>query len=489
MNITLISLYDKIALGIRSISSYLKMHGHTTSIIYFKDYRQVRCDRIRDMPPSGLHIQIKEDGRYALGYPQPPTDREYMLLTILLKELRPELIGISLTYLHRHIAREISIRIKRELPIPIIWGGVEPTIFPEDSLKYADMVLRGEGEEAMLELANRISNGEKIRDIQNIWIRCGNNIIQNPLRPLIRNLDTLPFIDISPSNKYSIDEENIKRGEKSLSNDPYREKYEIMTNRGCMYHCTYCVNNQLKKLYRNGQYLRQRSVSHVIEELAAAKEERPIEFIEFQDDIFPWQREWIKEFSQIYSERIKIPFCCYLHPNHVDSKNLMALKKSGLHHAVIGIQSGSDHILQEIFRRPTSAKKVIDAGKKLRQMDIFVYFDIITENPFEREEDCRDTLNLLLNIPTPFGLNVSRLSLFPGTEIDKMARQRCAGGNSGKAAPGFWSALYLLSSQRFIPRFIISLFSRSRFLKYNPQYLEFILRLYMCMRRIREKAL
>lgn len=488
MKIAFISLYDKIALGLRSLSAYLKAHGHKTSIIYFKNYRQVRLNQVNGPVDADLHIQIKEDGRYALGYPESPTEEEWRLLIKLFKELRPDLVGVSLTYLHRNIAIKLSKEIKKNYPVPIIWGGVSPTIEPQFALEYADMVLRGEGEEAMLELADRLDRKEDISNIQNIWFRYNHKIIQNPLRPLIKDLDILPFIDTSPQNKYSIDGNRLYKNERSLSNDLSQEKYEIMTNRGCPYRCTYCVNHQLRKLYKDDLYLRQRSVSHVIRELVEVKETQPIKFIEFQDDIFPWHREWVNEFRNLYKEKVGIPFCCYLHPNHMDSFVLRALKDSGIHHAVIGIQSGSKNILYNVFHRPTPVRRILDAAKKLKQENIFTCFDVLTENLFETETDRRATLSLLLKIPTPFSINLSRLSIFPGTEINELAEKEKTNRCMEKNTSRFWSALYLLSVERYLPRSIIFLFSRLTFLKYNPQYLEFILKLYIRIKAIKKRT-
>lgn len=478
MKIVFISLYDKIALGLRSLSSYLKARGHSTHLIYFKNYRQVKLDRIKGPLSSELHIQIKDDGRYALGYPETPREEEYRLLEKLLKQIQPDLIGLSLTSLHREAAIYLSREIRKNFSVPIIWGGAYPTVEPLSSLNHADMVLRGEGEEAMLELVNRLEVKADLTNIPNVWLRRDGHIIQNPVRPLIKDLDSLPFSDTSPRHKYALDKDRILENDPALSNDSFREKYEIMTNRGCPYRCTYCINHQLRELYKGSPYLRQRSVSHTVAELMEVKQKRAIDFIEFQDDIFPWREDWVKEFSSIYKEKIGLSFCCYLYPSHVESSVLKALKDSGLHHVVMGIQSGSERILYDVFHRPTPRLMIMEAIKKLKQQNIFTYFDVITDNPFEEDGDRYDTLTLLLNTRRPFGLNLSGLSLFPGTEIFRMAGRKREGGGREENSSRFWASLYLLSNKRYFSGWLIFLFSRLKFLRHKPQGLEFILRLY-----------
>ena len=93
--------------------------------------------------------------------------------------------------------------MKKELTVPVIWGGVHPTIKPLECLQHADMVCIGEGEDAMLELVTKMSRGEDYLRTKNLWFKTGDQVIQNPLSPLPRDLDVYPFPD------YSMDDHHI----------------------------------------------------------------------------------------------------------------------------------------------------------------------------------------------------------------------------------------------------------------------------------------
>jgi radical SAM superfamily enzyme YgiQ (UPF0313 family) len=113
-----------------------------------------------------------------------------------------DLIGISFMTHFFDRARQLTEHLKKNLKAPIIWGGIHPTVRPEESLDYADLVLVGEGEEAFLELVDNLAAGKDIQHLENIWMKKGQEIIKNPLRPLIQDLDRLPAFDFSLEEHY-----------------------------------------------------------------------------------------------------------------------------------------------------------------------------------------------------------------------------------------------------------------------------------------------
>ena len=192
-----------------------------------------------------------------------------------LKPFNPDLIAFSVITDSYSWACDLARRIKDEMDVPIIFGGIHATSSPESVIANdcIDMVCLGEGEHAMLELADSLARGQINQSIQNIWFKADGKIIKNELRPLIGNLDTLPFAD--KDLYYSV-------------SPHFRFCYYIITNRGCPHACSYCIHSYLKKLYRGkGPYCRQRSVDNVINELVRAKEAYHIKLVRFMDDCFP----------------------------------------------------------------------------------------------------------------------------------------------------------------------------------------------------------
>jgi len=260
MKITLISLYPDItSLGIRVISAYLKQHGHKTQLIFLPD-------------PYGDDI-VYEKQRY----------ENHILEEVISLCRQSDLIGITLMTNFFNGAIQLTNKLKKELSTPIIWGGVHPTIKPDECLKYADIVCIGEGEDATLELVNKMSRGEDYLHTINLWFNTGNKVIKNPLSPLPRDLDIYPFPDYSMDDhhimindqivpiSHTVTELFLKGG--TVSKYLGKTGYQTMTSRGCPHSCAYCINHTIKEMYGGKGKLRWRSVNNVIEELMWVKRE------------------------------------------------------------------------------------------------------------------------------------------------------------------------------------------------------------------------
>jgi len=119
--------------------------------------------------------------------------------------------------------------LKKNLDVPVVWGGVHASVHPQNILEqdWVDFVVQGEGEYALLDLVNALQDGRSVNRIPNIWTKQGNDIVGNKPRPLIRELDTLPFPDKSI---YSAVRTDFSLG------------YRTMASRGCPFSCHYCYN-------------------------------------------------------------------------------------------------------------------------------------------------------------------------------------------------------------------------------------------------------
>jgi anaerobic magnesium-protoporphyrin IX monomethyl ester cyclase len=415
MKITLISPYPDItAFGLRTISAYLKMNGHKTQMIFLPD--PYSDDLIHGVQRYEDHV---------------------------LNELIPlceesDLIGITLMTNFFDGAIQITRKLKSTSNIPIIWGGVHPTVRPEESLEYADMVCIGDGEEAILELANKIDSGENYSDTKNVWMRYDGRIIRNVLRPLTKNLDIFPAPD------YTLDDHHILLDGHIRSLTPERMKfflergtvaaylkkigYQTMTGRGCPHKCAYCINDTIKNLYHGQGYLRWRSTAHVIEELLWAKEEMPyIGYIWISDDAFFGRTlTSIKEFSLEYRKNIGLPFSVLASPLTITEEKMELLIEAGLVYVQMGIETGSSKI-QELFNRKTmSNEKMMRAIKiinKYKNNMVPPNYDFILDVPYETDDDKIESLRFISHIPKPYHLQPFSLVLYPGTKLYQMAKE------------------------------------------------------------------
>ena len=333
------------AFGIRSLSAYLKEKGHSVRVIILPSYPRYRRNR------NGVLY-----GDYAFS-------RKILdQLIALVSEY--DLIGISFMTHHYVATVRLTQALKAKLNIPIIWGGVHATVKPEDSLRYADMVCIGEGEIALAELIEHMEQGTDYMNVENFYFRKNGNIIRNPVRPLIQELDNLPRLDYGPENHFirdlisdsivSFDENQFER---SLARVPYfnntlLRSFMYFTTRGCPFSCSYCVNNFYRSLYGDSGYVRKLSVNRIIEELEKIVKRYPfIEEIEFCDDNFALRP--VKEidiFSKQYKKKIGLPFQLLMSPQNIIDEKIALLVDAGLVFVETGIQSAAE-VSGELYNR------------------------------------------------------------------------------------------------------------------------------------------
>lgn len=406
MKITLISTNLATSeIGLRIISSLLKQNGHETNMIFLPTIRNSYTSEVLD----SVKKAVSESDLIAVTAVSNSFTRTRQLLTAL-----------------------------RELNIPIVMGGIHATLNPEECLTYADFVCIGEGEHAILELVNSIEKGMDANNIRNIWTKRGNQVISNPVRPLLSDLDSLPFQDYDiEQHKVLENEELVQFEERHLGywelitcthNLKGSVGFLLKTMRGCPRACKYCCNYEMKKIYSNElSSIRKRSIGNVIEELSAIKKRFPsMSVIWFNDDnLIVRTNSEIEEFAKRYSEEIDLPFIFEADPVTITDQRISILAKSCRFTVKMGIQSGSEFINSDIFNRHITNDRVLKTTSALNpylRRGNNAEFQFITTNPYESEEDILKTVSLIKDIPPPFLLSIHNLVFFPGTELYRMAK-------------------------------------------------------------------
>ncbi len=255
-------------------------------------------------------------------------------------------------------------------------------------------------------------------------------------------------------------------------------RYETITSRGCPYKCAFCTNSFLHKLYSEdaSPFVRQRSVAHVIRELEYVKRRLPkMSAIFFADEVFAERLEWLREFVEPYRTRIAVPFECATDPRVVSEEQLSLMKKAGVAEVNIGIQAGTERVRHDLFQRFSSDAQIATAARLINEQGILARYDIITDNPFETEEDKKAALELLLRLPHPWVLNLYHLHYFPNTVLTRMALEKgivtesAVSGENDECLRQFtvsfdfprakadqtWAALYMMTSKAFVPRSLL----------------------------------
>jgi radical SAM superfamily enzyme YgiQ (UPF0313 family) len=371
-------------LGIEYLSSFLKSKGHEVDLIYHPGSGEVE-----------RRINFIEKLHNIIGI------EDFMLKRA--EKFEPDIIAFSSPTNLFPWVKKMAKKLKEALKVPVIVGGPHATSVPDYVLMQdgIDMVCIGEGEEAMLELVNSIEKGEKRTDIKNIWFKVDGKIIKNTVRPLIKDLDSLPFPDKEIFDQYGV----------------INGRLYIMTARGCPYLCSYCYTTAWRNLYKNGgPFYRRRSVENVIEEIEYHLKRKNYEEIYFYDDIFTLNKAWLERFAEIYPSEIGIKFKALIHPEHIDEETVLLLKKAGCYYVDIGIESGSEKIRREVLNRKVSDKSIVRACEMFKNAGIKVCTLNIFGIPGETMDDMKKTVELNFRIK-PDGAITSIMYPFPETEI------------------------------------------------------------------------
>lgn len=303
-----------------------------------------------------------------------------------LKAYHPGIVAYSVISGSQTDYIKINNLVKKEINPFSIFGGPHTTFFPETIYdKDIDAVCIGEGGQAMLELVTNLEKGSDISNISNLWVKINDHVTKNSVRPLIENLDDIPFPDrelIYNEDEY-LRENKIKR---------------FISNRGCPFKCTYCFNRAYKKLYKGNKIIRWRSVENLIAEIKEVKDKYPLEIVRFIDDIFILPPvSWLEEFKRLYTQKINLPFVCNLQVKVVTDEKIKIIKEAGCMSVYMAIEAGNDRIRKDLLDRNMSKEEIIKAFDLVHKYGIPIGAENILGLPEGSFETALETLELNIN--------------------------------------------------------------------------------------------
>jgi radical SAM superfamily enzyme YgiQ (UPF0313 family) len=391
----LVSIYGSKNIGYRAISGALRQAGIHVESIFFKDL---------------------------IGSESPfPTEAEYDLLINLLRDLRVNFVGLSIISSScDKFAREITRRVHDQLGVPVILGGPHPSLMPAEILEYGDMVCRGEGHESIVNLVRRMEQGEIDPDVEGIWKKRDGQIIKSDPDSLL-DINLMPFPDVQRDHKYFIENGRL------IAEDPFHlhpDIYSTITSKGCQFHCTFCETNMFEEglRLRKAGDIRQMSPDRVIAELKnALNTGADVRMVEFIDDEFSYNEEWVAEWSEKYKKEINLPFWCMFHPHSVNGNIIKMLRHAGLYFVSMGLQSGSEKIRRKILGRPENDDDFRQSLSLIHSVGVIPKVDVMFDNPYDTDEEKRNAIEFFLSLQRPFHPRMVSLCYFPKTKLTERA--------------------------------------------------------------------
>lgn len=365
-------------------------------------------------PPLGLAYlasMLEKSGHEVKIIDAPALDLSIPQIKDILSKDQPEIIGITASTPMIHDAYNVARAAKEVCPnSTVILGGPHPTFLPIETLQEcpsADIVCIGEGEETIVELAETIKGKMDLSGVRGIAFRTRDGrIVRTEPRPLIRDLDSLPFPawHLLSMDKYTV------LGKKAVI-------CHVMSSRGCPFQCIFCSSSRVF-----GKKYRARSAKNVVDEIEFLVSEYNPGSIEFSDDEFTLNQKRTEEIcSELKRRGIDIAWACGSRVDTISRSLLRKMREAGCSFIYYGIESASQRIL-DFIKKGITIEQIKRAVEMTKEAGIKMMGSFIVGFPDETREEIKSTLHF------PKKLNIDYVQFtiatpYPGTELYEMAKR------------------------------------------------------------------
>jgi radical SAM superfamily enzyme YgiQ (UPF0313 family) len=313
-----------------------------------------------------------------------------------------DVIGATATTLLYKSAMNILTIAKETQPnATILLGGSHGTFWDENALKEypsLDIVVRREGEETLLELAEKLESHSDLKSVLGITYRDGERIVRNPDRPFIQDLDSLPF----PAH-HLMSLEKLKHNGKLL--------IPLVSSRGCVYWCDFCSTVRMF-----GRGYRMRSAKNVVDEMQFVHEKYGVDQVTFYDDAFSVDRNRVLQICQeLHKRNLKLIWDCGTRVDMVDRELMKTMKDAGCIAVWMGVESGSEAVLGAM-NKSIKLEQTRKAFKTAHEVGLMTIANVVLGFPGETETTAKQTIRFVQQLnPEDVGFYIA--TPYPGTPM------------------------------------------------------------------------
>ena len=332
---------------------------------------------------------------------------------------KPSLVGIScMTGMQLRGGLRAARMLRRlDRGLPIVWGGVHPTLCPDSTLKdeLCDFVVKGEGEITLIELADCLRTGGDLGSVQNIGYKSRDQLRFTSARPLIQDLDVIPPPDYGLIQMERYVTRAPSTGEAQL---------QMVTSRGCPFDCEFCYN-----LKFNERRFRYHSAERVVSDLLDLVERFSVKAVFLEDDYFFGHPGRVEKICDLLLKEkldllIQVP-CRIDYLYRQNDEMIDKLYRAGFKELWVGIESGSPQRLQEILKR-TTLEQVREVNQRLSRSDVYIKYGFMAGFPKEEREETLKTVDFMMELlstnPNAGTAPVAIYTPYPGTTLYDKAR-------------------------------------------------------------------
>jgi len=333
---------------------------------------------------------------------------------------QPDIVGVTSTTENRFQSFRL-VKVAREAApgAVTVMGGPHASMAAEDTLAHIpelDIVVRGEGEMTMIDLAHALERKRAagaIAHVAGISYRQDGRVVSNPHRSPITNLDGLPFpaFHLVPFEKYNFKIDVPGRGPLPAVN--------IMTSRGCPFNCNFCATP-----INWGRAVRVRTTDNVIAEIESDIEKLGSRVIFFYDDTFNVSVRRVEDIcTKMIERRLDVFWRCEVRLDLVTRPLLARMKQAGLFHVSFGIEAGSERVRNSVIDKKIRIDDFHNVIAWCRELDIIPNVFFIFSHPTETWEEAQETIRLIERYRNEVEASVAILHIYPGTPLEATAKE------------------------------------------------------------------
>lgn len=357
--------------------------------------------------PLGLgyliaYLENKQFETNVIDYQATPVTNEELRKDLYRNQ--PKIVGVTTSTLTYKSAIDIIKIVKQTIPDCVtILGGPHVTVLDKQSLNELselDIIVRGEGEQTLLEIAQTIANKktEEIMNIKGITFREGAKLIRNVDRPFIKDLDKIPHpaFDHFNLNEYTIN------GKRYLP---------IITSRGCPFQCTFCLASKMC-----GSEFRIRSPEKVVNELEWLRDKHKADIFAFYDDTFTFNINRAYKICELMIKRgVDIPWDCRTRVDRINPKILAKMKRANCQLIHFGVESGSQKMLNSM-KKGTTVQQNAKGIQMTKEAGISVAISVVVGYPGETPGLLKETFDFIRKTKPDYVYACQAIP-YPGTEM------------------------------------------------------------------------
>jgi anaerobic magnesium-protoporphyrin IX monomethyl ester cyclase len=366
------------------------------------DIEQIWCPNL----PIGLAYLaavLEKNGNELTVFDCPALGIDQENLAAKIDAFDPDVVGITAVTPTIKSAFLAAHNAKEKVPnATVVIGGPHATFMDKQILSEqpdVDVVVRGEGEETIIELLSKLFGSGDLKDVLGISFRKNGQIIRTPDRPFIQNLDDLP----RPAFQYFALKKYQFFGKTIIP---------ILTSRGCPFQCAYCVSSRMA-----GKMFRARDPYSVVDEFEWIVNTHGAGAVSFYDDAFTYDKKRaIKICEEIKKRKIGVPWDCQTRVDRISEEVLVKMRDADCQLVSFGAEAGCQKILNAVNKRTTieQNEKAVKMAKKVGGLSVAV--SVIIGYPGETPETLKQTFNFIRRTKPDY-VYLCLATPYPGTSL------------------------------------------------------------------------